>query len=95
MPTKLHRVSVTFPAEFMDLYEMMKRDAGFALRSESQQVVWILRQYYETARKNAQQFIPIPSTQIDRRAEAVFRTQDPLELSETRVAHDRPGPAKT
>ncbi len=55
MPTKLPRLSVTFP---VSLYETIKKDSELNRRSESNQVIWVLDQYYAERRKEADLFTP-------------------------------------
>lgn len=77
MPTKLPRFSVTFP---VPLYNTIKRDAELYERSESGQVVWALKQYYSSMKKQAEVFTS-PQLRATKRAPVpVFETPDPQAL---------------
>lgn len=89
MPTKLPRVYVSFPPE---LYAMVKKDSEISRRSESNQVIWILDQYYSERRREADLF----ATQKLREARGpggpVFETPDQLpteRVSKLRVSGDQ------
>lgn len=56
MPTKNPRISVTFTAEDLALYEMVRRDAALYKRSESNQVTYALAEYYAAMKKQLEIF---------------------------------------
>ncbi len=79
MPTELPRLSVNFPTQ--ELFNMVLRDASFNERSDSGQVVWILKQYYAAKLKEVEAFTPTELSESERRKVPVFETKHP-QLSE-------------
>lgn len=71
MSTKLPRLSVTFP---QDVYDTVKRDAQLYERSESSQVIWAVRGYYATLKKQAELFTSPKLHEAKRMEAPVFET---------------------
>lgn len=89
MPTKLPRIFVTLPQA---LYDTVKRDAELNERSESSQVVWALRQYYEDMKKQVELFTSPQLHEAKRMEAPIFETpgQQALEpVLKPRAVHGR------
>lgn len=68
-------VTVVLPA---DLAVMVRKDAELNLRSEANQVVWVLLEYYRDKQKSAELFNPIQLREGKRGGVPVFRSGEPL-----------------
>lgn len=85
MASKLLRLSVTFPE---NIYTMMTRDAEANERSQSNQVIWVMKQYYVTKRREAEIFTPTELTEGERRQVPVFGTKDQQTLEQPSALHE-------
>ena len=78
MPTKNPRIQVTF--ESRDLYETVIRDARNNTRSESGQVIFVLKEYYRVLQRQSELFTR-PQLREGQRDEAqVFEMPSPHQV---------------
>lgn len=90
MPTKHPRLSVTFPEQ--EFYNTVFADATISRRSMSDQIIWILDQYYAERKKEAALFTPAPLSE-GRRVPVFEDTPQPQpeRVSRPRASLDRAG----
>lgn len=72
MPTKRPRLNVSFPEQ--RFYDTVLRDATVNRRSMSDQIVWILDQYYSERKKEADLFTATPLREAKHSDVPVFET---------------------
>ncbi len=95
MPTKLKRYTVTLPP---DLETMVEKDSELNRRPVANQMVWILTQYYEERKREADLFSPSQlreARQADSRSTPVFRTADPLPAESSSKSRESMGRGKS
>lgn len=74
-----------------ELYETLRKDAELSLRSEANQVVWVLKEYYRTREAEAELFNPIQLREGKRGDVPVFRTPDQTSPGPVSKLHEKRG----
>lgn len=95
MPTEAPRISVNFTDKDSGLYETVIKDADMNERSDSGQVIWVLKQYYATRKKEAEVFTPTELTEGERRKAPVFGTRQTPALEPLVEPRKRQGPGES
>jgi hypothetical protein len=73
MPAKIPRLTI-YPPE--DIFLMIKKDSDANERSQSSQVIWVLRQYYQAKVKEAEIFTPTELNEEEPGPVPVYRMKD-------------------
>lgn len=87
MALKPARINLSAPE---DLFEMVQKDALLNDRSLSNQVVWVLKQYYVVRKKEAELFTPSQLREEERLKAPVFRMKDEPDESALPKHRERP-----
>jgi hypothetical protein len=72
----------------MELFETIRKDAALYRRTEANQVLWILEEYYRLRQREAELFSPRQLREAAPDHVPVFRGPDPPELGPVSGLHD-------